>query len=460
MTTLLFPGRAARTRRLPPLAFSWRFIAALLLLIPGVRAGVVINKQGAITVSSGSVNISFQGMNLQSLTNTLTNEQNIAQPGAGWMELSMQQPTGQQLNVGTWAMHQDSNGNPQGVITANDSVRTVMATLGTDPDTNDVVLTFQGRSTQPGVQTLFFGLQGFDPTKGRFLIPAHAGIYFDQNAAAPLSMEYPTHWEAQFVVYETSQGGVLIYAQDPRPYFKRVQASRQYGTLDLGLEVFALGPWAKATSTPPIQWHIRAFKGSWQTAVDSYTNWSSTVMAKRIASPHPSWAKTIKAVITIIDPVSDYIDALAKKLNPAKTLLYLVNWRNDSYDVNYPDYTPGPSTAAATNVDLSTFGDEFYAAMKPVNGGLAAVVNGSCHAVSWEDGVLTLGFTSEFHKGRVSESKNRPIYEQVAAQLLGTPVAIRCIIAPKPAKALSKSPLVQHAVQNHGATIVSEDQES
>ena len=98
--------------------------------------------------------------------------------------------------------------------------------------------------------------------------------------------------------------------------------------------------------------------------------------------------------------------------------------------------------------------------MKPVNGGLAAVVNGSCHAVSWEDGVLTLGFTSEFHKGKVSDSKNRPIYEQVAAQILGAPVAIRCIIAPKPAKALSKSPLVQHAVQTHGATIVSEDQES
>jgi hypothetical protein len=47
------------------------------------------------------------------------------------------------------------------------------------------------------------------------------------------------------------------------------------------------------------------------------------------------------------------------------------------------------------------------------------------------------------------------VYEELAAGLLGSPVSIRCIIAPRPAKAIS--PLVQHAVQNHGAKIVSEE---
>ncbi len=116
----------------------------------------------------------------------------------------------------------------------------------------------------------------------------------------------------------------------------------------------------------------------------------------------------------------------------------------------------GPSDG----IDLAAFGDQFYAAMKPVNSGLAAVINGSCHAISWADGVLTLGFTSEFHKGKFSEAKNKPAFEQVAAQMIGAPVAIRCIIAPKPARALNKSPLVQHAVEAHGAKIVSEHEES
>lgn len=92
---------------------------------------------------------------------------------------------------------------------------------------------------------------------------------------------------------------------------------------------------------------------------------------------------------------------------------------------------------------------------------LAAMLNGSCEAVSWQDGILTLGFYEDkFHKKAVEDSTNRHIYEELASQVLGAPVSIRCIIAPKPARAMSTSPLVQHAVQTHGATIVSEDQES
>ncbi|TAK70955.1 MAG: DNA polymerase III subunit gamma/tau [Dehalococcoidia bacterium] len=91
---------------------------------------------------------------------------------------------------------------------------------------------------------------------------------------------------------------------------------------------------------------------------------------------------------------------------------------------------------------------------------LDALLNGSCDVVSWQDGVLTLGFYEDkFHKKGVEDSQNRRVYEELAAQILGGPVSIRCIIAPRPAKALSRSPLVQHAVQNHGAKIVSEDQE-
>ena len=92
---------------------------------------------------------------------------------------------------------------------------------------------------------------------------------------------------------------------------------------------------------------------------------------------------------------------------------------------------------------------------------LDALLNGSCEAVSWQDGVLTLGFFEDkFHKKGVEEAASRRIYEELAAEILGAPVSIRCIIAPKPARAMSKSPLVQHAVETHGAKIVSEKQES
>ncbi|MEX2226735.1 MAG: DNA polymerase III subunit gamma/tau [Dehalococcoidia bacterium] len=89
---------------------------------------------------------------------------------------------------------------------------------------------------------------------------------------------------------------------------------------------------------------------------------------------------------------------------------------------------------------------------------LDALLNGSCHAVSFEDGVLTLGFYQDaHHKKEVEQAANRKQYEAIASELLGAPVTLRCIIVEKSAKPVSKSPLVQHAVQNHGAKIVTDE---
>jgi hypothetical protein len=103
---------------------------------------------------------------------------------------------------------------------------------------------------------------------------------------------------------------------------------------------------------------------------------------------------------------------------------------------------------------------QLRALARPRSVKLDALLNGSCEAVSWQDGVLTLGFFEDkFHKKGVEEAQNKRVYEELAAEILGAPVSIRCIVAPRPARALSKSALVQHAVQNHGAKIVGEDQE-
>jgi DNA polymerase-3 subunit gamma/tau len=122
---------------------------------------------------------------------------------------------------------------------------------------------------------------------------------------------------------------------------------------------------------------------------------------------------------------------------------------------------PLPGVGVATNgADLSTFVTKLRALARPRSVKLDALLNGSCDVVSWQDGVLTLRFFEDkFHKKGVEEAPNRRIYEELAAEILGAPVSIRCIIAARAAKALSKSPLVQHAVENHGATIVSDNQE-
>ena len=59
----------------------------------------------------------------------------------------------------------------------------------------------------------------------------------------------------------------------------------------------------------------------------------------------PAWVGEIGLVVTYIDPRLDVgiLDKLAEQIDPAKTLLYLSQWRRDDYDVNYPDYTAKPA---------------------------------------------------------------------------------------------------------------------
>jgi len=117
---------------------------------------------------------------------------------------------------------------------------------------------------------------------------------------------------------------------------------------------------------------------------------------------------------------------------------------------------PAAKTDASAPAGLETFIEDLTVGMRKKNNKLAAILNGSCRIVSWQDGVLTLGFFQDaFHKKTVEESQNRRIYEEVATEILGAPVSIRCVVAPKPARAIS--PLVQHAVETHGAKVVSEE---
>ena len=91
---------------------------------------------------------------------------------------------------------------------------------------------------------------------------------------------------------------------------------------------------------------------------------------------------------------------------------------------------------------------------------LDALLNGSCEAVSWQDGVLTLGFYEDkFHKKGVGGSGEPARVRRDRSRDpggAGDHPVYHCRRSPRRG---AKSPLVQHAVETHGAKIVSGDQE-
>ena len=58
----------------------------------------------------------------------------------------------------------------------------------------------------------------------------------------------------------------------------------------------------------------------------------------------PEWLKHLRCVVRVAGTkeADGPLHALAREVDPAKTLLYVPDWRTHGYDVMYPDYTPRP----------------------------------------------------------------------------------------------------------------------
>ncbi len=52
------------------------------------------------------------------------------------------------------------------------------------------------------------------------------------------------------------------------------------------------------------------------------------------------WTREIYSVITILYLDIGALEPLSKQTDPRRTLLHIVPWRKDGFDINYPDYTP------------------------------------------------------------------------------------------------------------------------
>jgi len=163
-----------------------------------------------------------------------------------------------------------------------------------------------------------------------------------------------------------------------------------------------------------------------------------------------------------------------------------------------PEQEPSPAGPAALNASgLKGAWGRVLAEVRPQSRQVEAMLRGSCEPLSVEDGVVTIGFYHEFHKGQVEEQKNRELVQDAVSQVLGTPHRLRCVLTSrsqtqrqeparepaaqeaspllpqeeeKPApqepeqeelegkyQAVAQDPLIQEAINRYGAQVVDID---
>jgi hypothetical protein len=195
---------------------------------------------------------------------------------------------------------------------------------------------------------VWLGIGPLDPDLVKILIPGVGGVGLDASSlVADMTYYYPGAWGTPALVLQGAQGGVLISADSPASSFKALRVIRLATAWRLMLLTDADPPFAARTDCASAPWRFTAYRGPWTVAAALQRDrlqreFGLTPLAQR----RPDWLPRIRCVVRVVGNGASAapLQALAREVDPAKTLLYLPDWRTNPYDVMYPDYTP---TAAA-----------------------------------------------------------------------------------------------------------------
>ena len=211
-----------------------------------------------------------------------------------------------------------------------------------DARSGDLLLEQEGTSHTAGVYGIQWGCGNLDVRNLDLVLPAEGGQIID--ATSPFtsrSFNYPGSWEVQFAILQGEQGGFFVRGADATFRFKVLHYEKNIDSFALGFETQNQAPFEPLTSAKSVVWRLNTYSGDWRVPARQYQEWMEQTFKPWRLDEMPAWVGEIGLVVTYIDPGLDVgiLDKLADQVDPAKTLLYLNQWRKDDYDVNYPDYT-------------------------------------------------------------------------------------------------------------------------
>jgi len=204
---------------------------------------------------------------------------------------------------------------------------------------DDLVITQKATSPGPGVHGVQWGI-GSIPLRCHILVPAHGGIRLTADSPGTFQQfDYPISWEAQFVVIEDQRQGLCVWADDAAGRYKRLTVRRTPKGWQLGFVTHTSAPFAERKECTSVPWHLSAYRGDWRVPARRYRDWTAKTWALTPrAAQTPAWAKDTRFLVIMGQEVP-VLEALAKRVDPTQTLLYIPGWRQHGYDRMYPDYT-------------------------------------------------------------------------------------------------------------------------
>ena len=220
----------------------------------------------------------------------------------------------------------------------------LILTIEIEPMTGDLLIAGSGEADTAGVYGLQWGCDNIDITNVDLILPAHGGQVI--TASSPFESKrytYPELWEAQLAIVQGEQGGFFVRGTDKTFQAKRFNCVKNSEELTLGFQTHNQAPWDALHTVQSVVWRFNTYAGDYRVPAQIYRDWMEEAFEPWRLSDVPSWVEDIGLVIMVggySTFLRDWEPRLSEQVDPNKTLIYLVSWRKDGHDRNYPDYTP------------------------------------------------------------------------------------------------------------------------
>ena len=224
----------------------------------------------------------------------------------------------------------------------------ILLVIAVDPVTDDLLIDMEAVSGTPGVVGLQWGLDDVDSQNLSVIAPIDGGRKMTATTGSTyLDSPYPhssSGWEAQLVIVQGERGGFYVRNTDNTFQFKRFTYARGDDDFALNFGTYNQAPFDTDTTGSSTMWRFNTYVGDWRVPARQYRDWMEHAFdAKRLSE------KGVEDITLFVGNTgsaavltrTDFLDALATKADPAKTVLLVDSWTAaQAWSRDYDDYEP------------------------------------------------------------------------------------------------------------------------
>ena len=205
--------------------------------------------------------------------------------------------------------------------------------------TDELLIDLEGVSDPPGVVGMQWGLRNLDIQNLSVIAPVDGGRIID--ATNPTDYEYYPYpfsgqgWEAQLAIVQGERGGFYVRNTDNTFQFKQFIYGRLDDAVLLNFGTHNQAPFGSYTTGQSTMWRFNTYAGGWRVPARIYRDWMEPAFNARRLSEKAAWLEDITLfvgsvaagfLVTDIKQNTEFLDALATKVDPTKTVVMAKEW--------------------------------------------------------------------------------------------------------------------------------------